>query len=199
MLPDFKGVKARIERDLCRWTMQQIPAGSPLLQKVPTFHQHEGKTVRIIREDGAEAPAGHYSVSSEIVQSRDDMKHSDLKSIREKLTNIAKQFGEAQTEQLLVAAGEAAEAVDNVVDAAGQLTSDKFLDVFRKVEMDFDSYTLQPKSGPFFAMHPQTAASVVTKLKEWERDPDFKAKCEKVIAVKREEWRDREANRRLVD
>ena len=71
--------------------------------------------------------------------------------------------------------------------------------MFRKVEMDFDPQTLQPKPGFVFVMHPDTAASMVPKVKEWEKDPTIKAEYERIIAVKREEWRDREANRKLVD
>jgi len=55
------------------------------------------------------------------------------------------------------------------------------------------------KPGFVWVMHPDMAASVVPKVKEWERDPVFSAEYERIMAVKREEWRDREANRKLVD
>ena len=199
MLPDFTRAKDRANRDLLRWVGQQIPAVAPLLRRVSTVRQHEGKVGRIVRQDESEASIDFCSISSEFVQNREDMKHSDLKAIQEKLLKVAKDFGQDQTRRMLTAAGEAAESVGNVVDAGGELTPDKFLDLFRKVQMDFDPQTLQPKPGFTFVMHPDTAASVVPKVKEWEKDPRLKAEYERILAEKREEWRDREANRKLVD
>ena len=138
MLPDFTKAKALAEGRLLRWVEQQIPAAAPLLKGVSTWVQHEGKVCRIVREDGSEAPIEFYSVESELVQNREEMKHSDLESIKEMLTSVANQIGEAQTKHMLVVAEKAAESVGNVVDAGGELTADKFLDLFRKVEIDFD-------------------------------------------------------------
>ena len=86
-----------------------------------------------------------------------------------------------------------------MVHAGGELTQHNFLEVFRRVQMDFDPETLQPKPGFVWVMHPDMAASITPKVKEWERDPAFNAEYERIMAMKREEWRDREANRKLVD
>lgn len=72
------------------------------------------------------------------------------------------------------------------------------LEIFRTVEMEFDPKTLQLLPGFQFVMHPETAAKVVPKIQEWEKDPEFKAKHERIMERKREEWRDREARRKLV-
>lgn len=198
MLPDFTKAKAHANRDLLRWVRQQIPALAPLIQGVATFHQHEGRTGRIVREDESEDLINYSSASFEFVLNREEMKRFDPKTILQKLTEAANQIGQAQTQRMLEAAGEAAESVGNVVRTGGEFTPDKYLEVFRKVEVDFDPQTLQPKPG-FLVMHPDIAASVITKVKEWKKDPTFKAEYERIIAVKREEWRDREANRKLVD
>ena len=198
MLPDFTRLKTRVNRDLLRWVREQIPAGAPLMKGVATFRQHEGKSGTIVRADESEDPIEFQTVSVGTDLNREEMKQFDLKAIQQKITEIANQIGEAQTRQLLKAAGEAAESVGNVVHAGGELTPDKFLEVFRKVEMHFDRQTQQPILG-HFVMHPDLATSVVPKVKEWEKDPIFKAEYERIIAVKREEWRDREANRKLVD
>lgn len=199
MLPDFTVVKARVNRDLSRWANQQIRTIEPLLDGVSTIQQHEGKAGRIVRTNESEAPIDYRSVSTEFVQKREELKHSDIKTIQEKLLKGANEIAQAQVRHMLAAAGEAAESVGNVVDAGGELTPDKFLDVFRKIEMDFDPHTLQPSPGSIFVMHPETAASVAPKVKQWEKDPEFKAEYERIIAANREEWRDREADRKLVD
>ena len=93
---------------------------------------------------------------------------------------------------------EAAEEVGNVVHADGELTQDKYLEIFRTIDMDFDPTTLKLAPGFRWVMHPDMAARVVPKVQEWEKDPAFNAKYERIMATKREEWRDREARRKLV-
>ena len=199
MLPDFTKAKALAEGRLLQLVERLIPFFAPLLKDVSICVQHEGKAGRIVREDGSESPIDHYTVEGKFVQTREKMKHSDLESIKEVLISFAKQIGEEQTKQMLVAAEKAAKSVGNVLDAGGELTADKFLDLFRKVEIDFDPHTLQQKQGTAFVMSPEAFASVLPKVKEWEKDPDFKAKYEQIMAVNREKWRDREANRKLVN
>lgn len=199
MLPDFTKAKARANRDLSRWANEQIRAVEPLLQGVSTTRQHEGKAGRIVRADETEASIDFCSVSSEFVQNREELKHSSIGTIQEKLLKVTKEIARAQVRQILAATGAAAESVGNVVDAEGELTQDKYLDMFRKIEMNFDPRTLQPSRGTTLVMHPELAASVVPKLKQWETDREFKAEYDRIIAAKREEWRDREANRKLVD
>ena len=199
MLPDFTRVKIRANRDLVEWARQQIPAVAPLLRGVATIRQHEGKVGKIVRTDESEAPIDYIDISCEVVLNREEMKRFDLKIIQQKLIEVSTQIGRAQTKQMLAVAEEAAESVGNVVDAGGELTPDKLLELFRKVEMEFDPQTLKLSRGSTFIMNPKMAAEVVPKVKEWEKDPKYKAEYERVMTVKREEWRGREANRKLVD
>ena len=198
MLPDFKRVKTHVNRNLLQWVRQQIPAEAPLLQGVAMFHQHEGKSGKIVRSNESEDPIDYQEATYESVLNREEMKRFDLKAIMQKLTEVANQFGQAQTQRMLEAAGKAADSVGNVVHAGGTLTPDKFLEVLRRVERDFDPQTLQPNPGFTCVLHPDLAASVIPKVKEWEKDPAYKAEYERIMAVKLEEWRDREANRKLV-
>jgi hypothetical protein len=198
MLPDFTKAKSRANRDLLRWVRKQIPAVTPLIQGVATFNQHEGTVVKMVRADDSEATIDYRLESFEFALDREEMRRFDLPGIQRKLIDLAKRVGEAQSKRLLEVAGEAADSVGNVVHAGGELTPDKFLEVFRRVQMDFDAKTLQPEPGFVWVMHPDTAASIVPKVKEWEKDPKFNAQYERIMSVKREEWRDREANRKLV-
>ena len=130
--------------------------------------------------------------------SREDFKRGDLSAVCEKLVDLAREMGEHQTKRMLEVVKEAADEVGNVVHADGELTQDKFLDIFRKVELDFDPKTLKLLPGFSFVMHPQMAEKVIPKVRGWEGDPEFTAKYEHIMATKREEWRDREARRKLV-
>ena len=120
MLPDFTRVKTRANRDLLRSVRQQIPAVAPLLQGVATFHQHEGRSGKIVRANESEAPIDYQPVSCESVLNREEMKRFDIEAIRQKLIEFANQIGQAQTQRMIEAAGEAADSVGNVVQTQRQ-------------------------------------------------------------------------------
>jgi hypothetical protein len=199
VLPDFTKAKARANRDLLRWVRQQVPAVTPLIQGVATVRQHEGQSSRFVRADRSEDAIEYRAESFEFSLDREEMKHFSLPAIQRKLTDLATRIGEAQTKRMLEVAGAAADSVGNVVHTGGTLTPDHLLEVFRKVEMDFDPDTGMPTPGFVWVMHPDMAATVVPKAKEWEKDPAFQREHERILTTKREEWRVREARRKLVD
>ena len=132
MLPDFKRVKDYANRSLLQWAHRQVPAAAPLLQEVSTFRQHEGKDFSVVRQDRSENSTSYRSVQVELPMKREEMKNCDLSAIQQKLVEAANQIGRAQTQHMLEAAGKAADSVGNVVHADGELTPEKFLDMFRK-------------------------------------------------------------------
>ncbi|GEM_PF-6533275 len=186
MLPDFVRVKRHTNRNLLRWVRVQIPELTPLIRGIATLKQHEGNF------------AGQ-NIELDFVLTREELRRPDMEAIRQKLTDLARQIGQAQEKRLLEVAAEAADSVGNVVHATGEVTPDKILEVLRRVHMDFDPRTLQPTGGHAWVMAPETAAVVVPKLKEWEKVPEFTAEYEQIMSIKREEWNAREADRKLVD
>ena len=199
MFPDFAKAKARAERDLVRAIVRQVPIVAPLLKGVASVRQHEGRESHLTRADNSKSTTKPRHAQFPLTFSREELKRPDLSIVRQKLVDLAQQMGEHQTKRMLEVVKEAADEVGNVVHTNGELTQDKFLDVFRAVEMEFDPMTMKLLPGFQFVMHPDLAARVVPKVQEWERDPEFNAKYERIMATKREEWRDREASRKLVD
>lgn len=197
MLPDFIRVKRNLNRSLMKWVQLQIPLLTPLLSGIATFKQHEGKQARIIRIDKSEGEIEYHQSSFEFTMSRDEMRSSTLPAIKEKLLDLAKRVGEAQEKDLLGMAMRAADLSGNVVHTGPDFTADSLL-MISSVPEDFDARTLERKEGAMFVLHPDTAAKILPLAKEWERDPEFKARLDAIVERKREEWRDREANRKLV-
>ena len=195
-MPDFAKAKACATRHLLRTIEQQVPVAAPLLRGVAKFRQHEGRDTHLRREDNTETDMDGQELSIPITLNREEMR--DMSVVREKVMALARQIGEEQTQRMLKVVSDAADEVGNVVQADGELTQEKFLEIFRTVEMEFDPKTLQLLPGFQFVMHPETAAKVIPKIKEWEKDPEFNAKHERIMERKREEWRDREARRKLV-
>lgn len=84
------------------------------------------------------------------------------------------------------------------VDAAGGPPTQKiWLEMFEKMEVDFDPKTGMPEVT--LVMHPVMAESMQKLWIEWEKDASFMKQYGDLLARKREEWRDRESRRKLVD
>ena len=69
------------------------------------------------------------------------------------------------------------------------MTQELALQMFERVEWT-------PQS--FFVAHPVMAERMGALWKEWEKDRAFMRKFNDLMSRKKEEWRDRESNRKLV-
>jgi hypothetical protein len=95
---------------------------------------------------------------------------------------------------------EVTERTGNKVDAGGQPFSPSlFLDLFEKVDIDFDEDGEPDMSSVRIVVHPKLGRLLQQKVPEWEADPVFQQRRDEIIARKRIEWSDRESNRKLVD
>jgi hypothetical protein len=119
---------------------------TPLIQIVATFNQHEGNVGKMVTADDSESIIDYRRQEFEFALNRDGMRRFDLPVIR-KLTALAKEIGQAQTKRMLEVAGEAADSVGNVVHAGGELTPDKFLEVFRRVRWTLTPILLNRSQG----------------------------------------------------
>ena len=84
------------------------------------------------------------------------------------------------------------------VDAAGgPPTKEIWLEMFQKMEIDFDPKTGKPELT--LVMHPVMAEAMQRLWGEWKEASDFMRRYNELLTEKREEWRDRESRRKLVD
>jgi hypothetical protein len=200
MLPDYGKIKARVQREFMKWAQSQIPVASPLLKGIAKFRQHEGRIGRLRRVDQSESTIDYGRSESEFVLTREEMRTFNVAAIQKKLMRVAEDFGNDQTKRLLEVATQAANEAGNVVNGLGEeLSPNKVFELLRRVQMEFDPVTLQPNPGMSFVMHPDMAARIQPKIAAWEQDPEFNAEHQRIIDQKREEWRAREARRKLVD
>lgn len=107
---------------------------------------------------------------------------------------------QAMHEMLLRKAGEATERVGNRIDAGGQpFSADLYFKMLETVHIDFDSYGRPDTSGVHLVMHPDQSEHVQLLMTKWQADESFQSRYREIMLKKREEWRDRESNRKLVD
>jgi hypothetical protein len=86
---------------------------------------------------------------------------------------------------------EETEKVGNSIDAGGgPITQQMALEMHERVQWSPDSV---------FIAHPVMAESMSRAWQEWQTDAEFMKKFNEIDRRKKEEWRDRESNRKLVD
>jgi hypothetical protein len=87
--------------------------------------------------------------------------------------------------------------VGNAVDAGGRPVSQEvLLEMLEKMEMSFDD---AGNPDITFIVHPVVGEVLRSRMEEWHQDVEFRKRHDELISRKREAWRDRESNRKLVD
>ena len=199
MLPDFPRFKGYARVKLLEWMKQQVPTISPILGQIRHFTQHEGGRGVMTRVDQSTD-----SMENSVAQIRFELKHDEMKSfdlpaLQKKLFEMAEQLSEQQSTALFKSVAQAAESVGNTVNGHGDFKQEDFLEILRKVDIEFDPKTGEIAPGFNFVMHPDTAKIAMAKVSEWEKDPNFVAAHKALMDQKKKEWNDRENRRTLVD
>lgn len=198
MLPDFPSVKRRADRAFSDFVKREIVRRSPILGEVSRITQHEGHNWSFGPAGQRREGEGYLKLEAEFSLTREEMRQGGMAAVRKRYEEVAEFFAEKQTKDMFAKVSAAADSVGNVVDAGGQFSQEHFIDLFEKVEVDYDPETRRPKNA-MFVMHPDTYRKVVPQIKEWEEDAAFQERLKRVHERKWLEWRDRESRRRLVD
>lgn len=198
MLPDFPAVKKRGLFLFLRAVRRHIPVHSPILQGMRQSRIHEGRHAVLTRADESVSDIDFQAAHAELAIDREQMKAITIDQLVEHASKMAEQFAEQQTRAMFERLSEAVEAVGNTVSAAQLGAKQAFLEMERKIQVDFDPDTLEPKNL-VFVIHPDQVEYFKTQTAEWSKDPEFLAERERIKQQKIEEWRARENSRKLVD
>ena len=199
MLPDFPAAKLRMDRAFRGFVRQEVIRRSPVLGEVSRISQHEGNRWAIGEPTARGEGTNYRKLEAEFTMSREEMKSGGMEAVRSKYEQVAEVFAEDQTKDMFAKVSAAADSVGNVVRAEGApLSQEHLLELFERVEADYDPETKEPKNMSF-VMHPDMARKVIPKVQEWEKDPEFQKKLKEVHERKYREWLDRESCRRLAD
>jgi len=171
-----------------------------LIGAIPAVPYFEGRGFATGDVDGyverteAEVLAFPYAIEQSAIIER------GLDALRESLAKATALQIQAMHEMLLRKSGEAAERVGNTVDAGGQpFSAELYLKMLETVRIDFDELGRPDISGTRMVLHPDQVERVRALMEQWEKDESFQQQYRNIMVKKREEWRDRESNRKLVD
>jgi hypothetical protein len=167
------------------------------LGQVPRGRVFEGGRNVLVREDGSQEETEIREAGSEMRISADEIRSLHLTNLLEKLDVAAEEIVTKQAKHFYETISKGVEQVGNNLNAGGQpLTAELFLEAFQKILIDFNADG-SPQM-PTVHISPGQKDDVTRMFQRFETEPPLKQRFDNLIAKKREEWRAREANRKLV-
>ncbi len=201
MLPDFPKTRREIARRLRLRTYLRAQERSPMRALGSTVTQHEGAlhSYEQITDDGIRrVTEGLEEISVPIEVRFEDIPELVGEKLFKRIDAIAEDVARQTSQITFRKMDQTTREAGNVIDAAGgPPTKEIWLEMFSKMEMDFDPVTKKPEVT--LVVHPVMAETMQKLWSEWQTDAAFLKRYEDMLAEKREEWRDRESRRKLVD
>jgi len=194
MLPDFPKSKSEISEQILRATELAERAKAPLLARIKSFIQHEG-AVHSYDRIGAKPVTDEGFEGIQVPVTVDVSEIPDLvgQKLVAKIDAVAEVLARKRMEMFYRKMEEVTQEVGNAIDMKGApLTQDAFFTMLEKVDMEFG-----PDNLPTIVWH--TSPALAEVIGKWDHDPAFKNKYEELLNRKRNDWRDRESNRKLVE
>ena len=197
MLPDFPKLKGEYRKGLLRHMEESVAEKAPLAGRIGVVRQWEGSdsthedSSGVIRHAKSEKLSTEFSIPKNLPPGKSI--EETLKSLNAAAEDMAK-----QTETtLFTALEEVTSETGNVLDAGGKpFEPSMLLQMLDTVWIDFD------KNGkpqlPTIVLHPELFKTIKERFPDLDSDQEFLARRAEILAKKKEEWRDRESNRKLV-
>jgi hypothetical protein len=198
MMPDFPEFKSKLRSLLLRAMKKRVLVHEPLLAGIGRSCVHEGSAATLTRGDESTSEVDFTSTTAELSIPADQMRRITFEELMAHIDRMAAQFAEQQTTMLFQAIKRATDEVGNTVSAAELGQKEAFVELYRKIEMEFDPDTLEP-TNMRIVMGRHEAEQFLASATNWECDPEFIAEMDALKQKKIEEWRAREDRRKLVD
>ena len=197
MLPDLPVVKAELQQFYIAEYRASVNKYLGFFALANRNIVVEGEGSAILRPDGTSDDTTFRVAKSEVT-----VPFADVPTLNhEKVFGILDKMAEAMAGQISKGAiesiGKAAEDVGNVVKGGGApLSPDRILEMWGKMHIDFNAKG-EP-SMPTIVANPAMVESIGKALEAMDSDPVLRAKRVEIFQRKYEEWRAREADRKLV-
>jgi hypothetical protein len=198
LLPDYlqlkNDIRAVLDRFLRRRAHQHLGGG---LNEVPRTTIHEGHTSSIVRASGKRDVTEMFEVSATFELKRDEVPDLSPGELLTKLDSVAKEMGEKQAKQFLSSLSDQIDRAGNTLEAKGEkMSAALLLKLLETIDIDFDENGVAQL--PSMLIPPSLGPAAEAANRAMFEDPDVIRQRDRIIAKKREEWRAREADRRLV-
>jgi hypothetical protein len=197
MLPDFPIIKEKLKKLSNAQFKAAMLAYLGPFSDIPRSMVFEGDELIIVREDGSieSTPLTEMKVERQIDLTQVERMTPDI--VRQHIDSAAKEMAIQQSKVLLEDLNKSIRKTGNLIDVGRRPFSiEVFFKALERIWIDFDG------NGnpimPTIVAGDKTSEAVAKVLREAESDPQCRARLKEIIEIKRMQWRDREANRKLV-
>jgi hypothetical protein len=195
MLPDFSETKRLFARFFQTYVRQKARAISPLAD-VQVRYLHEGRGMRVTRADQSESNRGMEQLSSMMEIRFDEIPELTFEKAIAKYDEMILDMVRKQTGLALERLNEDIPKSQSVDAKGRKLDAELILEMLETIELEFypdgRPHELHVVGGLF---SPERLKAVGEEL---QNNPELQKRHDELIARKREAWRAREANRKLV-
>jgi hypothetical protein len=194
MLPDFPEVRKFAQEILTKRFQKQVFQRSGIMQDIPKEVLYEGDRVELHRYDGSVQVVSMEPTKSELRLEENEFRKKGLGAVIEAMDKTAADMAEEQTKSFFRQLDEICKESGQTYDAKGQsLSYDLVLTALETTDIDFDA-----KGEPILPTL-VTGSQMYEKIKNLEITKEQKERFEEIIERKRNDWRERESNRKLVN
>lgn len=171
---------------------------SPILSEIAHHQQREGKESSYQDEQGKLRKINYQKRSVAFEHKFLEARGMSFEDFVKVAREPGIEMGKLMLKDLFQRMEEVTKETGNVINADGNpLTYEFLLSAWDKIQIDFDERG-RPKL-PSLVLDPRTHAELQQKLPHWIAEPEFQRRCKDLFLVKRREFCEREACRRLVE
>lgn len=195
MLPDFPETKRLFSRFFRTYMRRRVREISPY-GAVQTRYLHEGRAMKITRADQSESTSGMEQLSAHIEIKVEEIENLTLQKAIEKHDAMIVDLVRKQTHFIRERMGSEIPESQTLNAKGKKFDAQIAIEMLEKMQIDFYPDGTPHEiivDGPLFT--PERLAAVE---KEFESDPELKRQFDEMMMKKKEEWRAREADRKLV-
>jgi len=197
VLPDLPNLKQDLQQVLNRYLRKAIHQRLGVFSDIPRHTVHEGKSMRVYRADGSVEDTDMKEASAEMMLKVDELPKMSVGDRVAKINELADSMAKQMSEHLYGSLNQSLEKAGQVVDGRGKpFGVETMLAALEKIQIDFDKDG-NPKNLSFVI-----GSDLVPRIEEMreqeKKDPTIKKSFDELMARKWQDWRDREAARKLV-
>ena len=196
MLPDYPKVKDELRQFFSRWMKAGMERRLGPLADIPRHRVFEGTAMSMIHSGGEESLTPFEPYESKLEITYEEVPKLTLPQILSRLDRVAQEMADQLARSVYKTASNAADKVGTVVKSPQGFTPQTIFEALEKIEVPFD------ESGnpelPSIHLHPNDVKTLKESLQAIQNDPELRGRYHEILERKKDQWRVREAHRRLV-
>lgn len=197
MLPDFSKLKSELTASLRQFMQRRIDFHLGPLSEARKIHLLEGDRNKMIRQNGDIEPFLPAEVKTVISWNETELTSITLEDVLIRLDEAAKKMAEQMARQAYASLTQTAERVGKAIDNQNpSARAELILEGLSRISIDFGPDGMAQM--PSLITNPNQEEEFKKAMDELTSNPDLNDKFREIIEAKKEEWRVREASRRLV-